>query len=259
MITLNHSFEVDADVETTWNFLQDLTKVARCMPGARLEASDDGEYVGGLSARIGPISAKYDGTASFLEIDEVAHRAVIEAKGREAKGSGSASATITPVLAASGTGTKVDVTTEVNVSGRAAQFGRSLLAEVSNTMFEQFAARLQTAITSGGETAGPSDPASSAGPTDAGAARSSREPVASVPTPDPGDGSLDVVSTIVLPLVKRYAAPVAAVVAAVGATAFFSRRRATPGRRRLPDARPIYVVVGAEALASLTAGDPSRN
>jgi carbon monoxide dehydrogenase subunit G len=109
MITLKHSFDVEADVSTTWEFLQDLTKVAACMPGAHLAAAEGGEYVGGLSARIGPISAKYNGTATFLEVDEVGHRAVIEAKGREAKGSGSASATITPVLSATTSGTTVDV------------------------------------------------------------------------------------------------------------------------------------------------------
>jgi carbon monoxide dehydrogenase subunit G len=256
MITLKHSFDVEADVSTTWEFLQDLTKVAACMPGAHLAAAEGGEYVGGLSARIGPISAKYNGTAPFLEVDEVGHRAVIEAKGREAKGSGSASATITPVLSATTSGTTVDVTTEVNVSGRAAQFGRSLLAEVSNTMFEQFAARLQRAIASGGD-----EPVASAQAPETGAAGApenvaAHRSSAATPSPAPDDGSLDVVSTIVLPLVKRYAAPIAAVVAALGATAYLSRRRATTDRRPATDARPIYVVVGAEALASLTGGGP---
>lgn len=179
---LDNSFRVDLPVEAAWSLLTDLPRIAPCLPGAHLDDVVDGEYRGGLSTKIGPITARYTGTARFLELDDVGHRAVIEARGREQKGSGAASATIVTVLRPDGQGTAVDVSTELSISGRAAQFGRSLLGEVSETMLAEFTRRLEKTISS---------PAS----------RTAESPAAQE------ESQLDVVSTIALPMLRRAAVP----------------------------------------------------
>lgn len=211
MIELNHQFTVPLPVDEAWRILTDLPTVARCLPGARLETAEGGEYRGGLSAKIGPITARYRGSASFREHDEISHRAVVEARGREEKGSGSASALITMVAKPDGGSTVVGLTTEMDISGRAAQFGRSLLAEVSSTLTEQFAGNLAELISSGDTvpSASPSstatDGASAQHGSTAGAGRtatlnaSDRAPSSS--------NDLDVVRTLIVPMLKKAAVP----------------------------------------------------
>lgn len=198
---LDNTFEVPLPLRDTWELLQDLPRIAPCLPGAHLDDVVDGEYRGGLSTKIGPINARYTGKARFLERDEVDHRAVIEAKGREERGSGTAAATITATLHPAGSGTRVDISTDMAISGRAAQFGRSLVAEVSSTLINEFARRLESMI----------------GDADAG-------PAGSATPPAGDDNSLDVARTVVVPLLRRAAAPVAAGVLAGLAGWWFGRR-----------------------------------
>lgn len=182
---LDNSFRVELPVDQAWNLLTDLPRIAPCLPGAHLDDVVDGEYRGGLSTKIGPINARYTGTARFLELDDVGRRAVIEARGREQKGSGAASATIVAVLRPDERGTAVDVSTELSVSGRAAQFGRSLLAEVSETMLAEFTRRLAESISSPGRV----QPGTAE-------SRIAHE-----------ENQLDVFSTVALPLLRRASVP----------------------------------------------------
>lgn len=215
VIALNQKFRVELPVDEAWALMTDLPKVARCMPGANLDDVSDGEYRGGLATRIGPISARYRGSAVFRERDDVAHRAIIEARGREEKGSGSASAVITVELTPEAGGTLVAVATELAISGRAAQFGRSLLEEVSNSLLDQFVRQLEVMVR---------------------AERSGEEPE-SMPSPgapaqqaDQQPPSLDVLTTIGLPLLRRAAAPmVAALVAGTVGVLLGRRGRARGG------------------------------
>ncbi|MBM9462837.1 SRPBCC family protein [Aeromicrobium sp. YIM 150415] len=225
MIELKHQFRVDLPVEQTWALLTDLPRVATCLPGAALDDVVDGEYRGGLSTRIGPISAKYQGTASFRERDDVAHRAVIDARGREQKGSGSANALITAELKPVEGGTLVDVTTELNVSGRAAQFGRSLLAEVSNTMVDEFVRRLEVMIGGGDDSPPVSGPEPSAGDTGSGVTGSAAL----------AQDDLDVVRTIVLPMLRKgLPAIAAALIAGLIGMVVGRRQRRVAGPGRIP-------------------------
>lgn len=222
MINLHNEFRVALPVEETWKLLTDLPKVASCLPGAHLDEVTDGEYRGGLSTKIGPISAKYQGVATFREHDEVSHRAVIDARGREAKGSGSASALVTAVLNPDADGTLVDVSTELAISGRAAQFGRSLLAEVSNTMVDEFVRRLEAMIVN--------DAGQPAGSPAAAPSVQAAAPVAVTPSAAATEDSLDVVSTLVLPMLRKGAAPLTAAVVALVLGILLGRR----GRGRAP-------------------------
>jgi len=210
-VKLENTFRVDLPVDDAWALLTDLRRIAPCLPGAHLDGLTDGEYHGALAVKIGPISARYTGLARFLERDDVDHRAVIEARGREQRGNGAASATIVTNLEPEGDRTRVSVSTELSVSGRAAQFGRSLLAEVSESMLSEFASRLESTVHGDGASAGSArdDAARSGASTDAR-----------------HDGnSLDLLGAVAMPLLRRAALPAACAVLAGLAGWLVGRRR----------------------------------
>jgi carbon monoxide dehydrogenase subunit G len=143
---LEHEFHVDADGDVAWRVLLDIERIAPCMPGAQLQEVDGDEYRGIVKVKVGPITAQYKGTARVAEADEASHRLVLRAEGRDTRGQGNASATITALLAADGSGTRVSVDTDLNVTGKVAQFGRGVMADVSQKLLGQFVDCLQTTI-----------------------------------------------------------------------------------------------------------------
>jgi uncharacterized protein len=148
-MNLDHEFTVPAPIDEAWKVLLDVERVAPCMPGATLLSVDGDDFTGTVKVKVGPIQVTYKGKATFVERDETAHRAVIEASGKEARGSGTAAATINAVLADAGGGTtKVTVGTDLNVTGRPAQFGRGVMEEVGAKLVGQFADRLAAELAS---------------------------------------------------------------------------------------------------------------
>ncbi|HXY42593.1 MAG TPA: SRPBCC family protein [Acidimicrobiales bacterium] len=145
---LTNEFEVAVPVAEAWAVLTDVERIAPCLPGAELKEIEGDEYRGVVKVKVGPITASYRGAAHFKEKDEKAHRAVLEAEGRETRGQGNASATITATLAPSGVGTKVQVSTELSITGKVAQFGRGVLADVSAKLLDQFVHNLETMVLS---------------------------------------------------------------------------------------------------------------
>ncbi|QYN23873.1 SRPBCC family protein [Amycolatopsis sp. DSM 110486] len=145
---LSNTFTVDLPVDAAWRVLTDLERVAPCMPGAALLGVEDGVYRGAVKIKVGPVSAKYQGTARFVERDDGAHRAVLRAEGKDAGGQGNAAATVTATLTAQGSGTKVDVRTDLALSGRVAQFGRGVIADVTGKLLGQFVQRLEAEVAS---------------------------------------------------------------------------------------------------------------
>jgi carbon monoxide dehydrogenase subunit G len=137
---LDHGFTVPVPVDDAWRVLLDLPRVAPCLPGAALREYDGDTFTGTVKVKVGPIGLEYNGTGRFVERDEAAHRAVIEASGRDVRSPGTARATVTATLAPDGTaGTRVEVATELTVTGRPAQFGRSILHDVGGRLVTQFA------------------------------------------------------------------------------------------------------------------------
>ena len=136
---LQHSFSVPVDVDQAWAVLVDIEQVAPCMPGAALDTVDGDEFSGSVKVRLGPIGLTYKGKARFVEKDEVAHRAVIDAQGKDARGNGTASATVTATLHPQDDGTRVEVNTDLAITGKPAQFGRGVMADVGNKLIGQFA------------------------------------------------------------------------------------------------------------------------
>ncbi|MEY2569152.1 MAG: uncharacterized protein QOE35_3681 [Actinomycetota bacterium] len=143
---LSNEFRVPVPVDQAWAVLTDLERIAPCMPGAQLQEVDGDEYRGIVKVKVGPITAQYKGKAKFVEQDTAGKRAVLLAEGRETRGQGNATATITATLEPDGDGTHVLVVTDLAVTGRVAQFGRGVLADVSGKLLDQFVACLESDV-----------------------------------------------------------------------------------------------------------------
>lgn len=145
---LSNEFAVTAPIAATWAILTDLERIAPCLPGAQLDEVEGDEYRGTVKVKVGPITSQYKGTATFVSLDEVNHKAVLRATGRDTRGQGNATATVTASLSEEGDKTKVSVVTELDITGKVAQFGRGMLADISTKLLGQFAERLENDVVS---------------------------------------------------------------------------------------------------------------
>ena len=152
---LENSFTVPVAVEQAWQVLQDVERIAPCMPGATLDAVDGDSFTGRVKVKVGPIMLTYAGKATFADKDEAAHAMTIEASGKETRGSGTAKATVHASMQADGDSTKVLLVTELAVTGKPAQFGRGVMADVSGKLIDQFAKCLGEEVQSGSSSATP--------------------------------------------------------------------------------------------------------
>ena len=221
-IELDNSFTVPVPPEKAWDVLLDVERIAPCMPGASVTSiSDDGnEIEGQVKVKLGPLSLTYKGTAKFTEKDQENLTIAIEATGKETRGAGTASANVQAVLKAADAGsTLVSIHTSLNVTGRPAQFGRSLLPEVSGKLIAQFASNLEALI--GSDTAPAAAEETAAPESDGTVADSSGEavptPAAAAPAAAPvmkQEESLNAFKFVVVPILKRVI-PVAAAGAAI--------------------------------------------
>ncbi len=146
---IQNSFEIPLPPDKAWDVLMDIPKIAPCMPGADLTGSTpDGGYQGLVSVKLGPVALSFNGTAHFAERDDAEKRAVVSAQGADRKGRGNASAVVEFRLSSSGAGSRVDIRTEMNLSGLVAQYGRGagLIQAVAEQLVSQFAKNLRTMI-----------------------------------------------------------------------------------------------------------------
>jgi uncharacterized protein len=152
-VNIRDEFRVDAPIEDAWTVLLDVERIAPCMPGAELTAVDGDEYKGIVKIKVGPITAQYQGVARILEADEATRTIVIKAEGRDTRGQGNASATVTATMRPDGDATVVAIDTDLNVSGKVAQFGRGVMADVSSKLLAQFAGCLHDKVLGAAEVA----------------------------------------------------------------------------------------------------------
>ncbi|MFI5045592.1 MAG: SRPBCC family protein [Acidimicrobiia bacterium] len=206
---IEDQFRVPVPVEQAWAVLLDVERIAPCMPGAQLQEIEGDEFRGIVKVKVGPITAQYKGAARITEADEAARRVVIVAEGRDTRGQGNASATVTATLAPDGDGTVVSIDTDLNVTGKVAQFGRGVMADVSSKLLAQFAESLQTTVLSGEATA------ESIATTEAGRAATGTD-AGSAPTGEPADG------------IRRIDAPEAEPVDLLGASSDAVMKRVVP-------------------------------
>ena len=168
--------------EQAWPILLDLERIAPCLPGAAITGRDGDVYQGKSKIKVGPITAEYKGVAEFVEVDEAGRRAVIRASGRDSRGQGNVSATVQARLVPDPVGSKVLVETELDITGKVAQFGRGVINDAATVILETFAERLGAVMTAGTDQ-GAAAPAATAAPGAADPAVVPAAVVASQPVP----------------------------------------------------------------------------
>jgi uncharacterized protein len=152
---IENEFEVAAPLEAVWKHMQDIPRIAPCLPGAELTDVDGDTYKGRVTTKMGPVKLQFAGTAKIVERDESAKRIVMDASGSEEKGKGQATMKVTSTMASAGSGTRVKVAQDLNLSGAAAQFGRGMVEDVTSVLMKSFAKCIADDIgaSSRGETA----------------------------------------------------------------------------------------------------------
>jgi carbon monoxide dehydrogenase subunit G len=192
-VDLNHSFTVPASVADTWQTFEDIESVAGCFPGATVTEVDGNDFKGTCKVKLGPIALVYAGSGTFLEKDEAARTFVIEAKGKDKRGNGTAGAKVTATFAEEAPeSTRVDVATDLAITGKPAQFGRGVIEDISNKLLQQFVTCLQDKVGAAPEPAPASaeEAPAAAGATEAALASGGDEAAGAVPVtgsaPQPG-------------------------------------------------------------------------
>jgi carbon monoxide dehydrogenase subunit G len=215
---LTNDFRVAIPPGTAWGVLTDVERIAPCMPGAQLQEVEGDEYRGVVKVKVGPITAQYKGAATFVERDEANLKLVLRAEGRDTRGQGNANATITATLTPDGDGTRVSVVTDLQVTGKVAQFGRGVMADVSSKLLGQFVDCLETTVLAGG--------APEAAPATEKPAEKPVEKPASAPRKidSPEAKPVDLLDTAGASVAKR-AAPVLAVIAVLWLLRVLLKRR----------------------------------
>jgi uncharacterized protein len=204
---LKDTFTVDVPPERLWEVLTDVERIAPCVPGFELEEVDEPDYRGRMKIKVGAIQMSYDATITFAERDDAARRAVLKVKGKERRGPGAVDATTTASLSGENGKTTAEMVTEVQVTGRIAQFGRGIISDVSSRLTEKFVDNLEQQVL-----APPQAAVSEPQPSDA--AVNAEEPAAAAaPPPQPAESEpLDLAAVGAVPVLKRLG-PVLGIVA----------------------------------------------
>ncbi len=226
---LRHEFTVPAGLEETWAAFNDIESVALCFPGAAVTSVEGESFQGTVKVKLGPIALVYNGTGTFVEKDQAAGRMVIDAKGKDKRGNGTAGAHVTATMTSQGTATHVEVLSDVNITGKPAQFGRGVMQDVSDKLLGQFVGCLeqklgappepesepdvaeagaQTTAQTSGQTTAEATGAADAATSRAKAAQESAPPSSAATRPQPvtggGDDALDLGATVLPVLARAY-------------------------------------------------------
>ena len=220
---LKHTFTVPASVAETWAAFEDIESVAGCFPGATVTEVSGDDFKGSCKVKLGPIALVYAGTGTFVEKDEAAGRFVVDAKGKDKRGNGTAGAKVTASFTDEGSKTRVDVTTDLSITGKPAQFGRGVMQDVSDKLLQQFVDCLQGKV--GNDTAAEEPAAATPAPASTSAPASEPAPAPAAapvrpapqrPAPQPDqDDALDLGATVLPVLAKAYWKQALAVVLAL--------------------------------------------
>jgi carbon monoxide dehydrogenase subunit G len=237
-VDLSHSFTVPASVDDAWATFMDLEQVGACFPGATVTSATEDGFEGTVKVKLGPIALVYAGSGTFSERDDTAHRAVIEAKGKDKRGNGTAGATVTIELSDTGDGsTRAEVQTDLAVTGKPAQFGRGVMQDVSDKLLQQFvdciegrftepAAPPAPAAAPAGHESAPPTAALSAAPAPASLPEQASHPGGTRPAPAAErDDAIDLGSTVLPVVLRSYGKQLACAALALLAILGLARRR----------------------------------
>ena len=193
---LSNEIDVNVPIQEVWKAFNTPEKIAPCLPGAELQEVDGDNFNGLVKIKVGPITAQYKGTATYLDKDESSQKVVIKGDGRDTRGAGNASATITAILTeVSSNTTNVNVHTELTITGKVAQFGRGAISDVSGKLMTQFAKNLEQLLETPSEE--PNDPSE----------KNTESPKT--------ETELNLLSVVAIPVLKRYGIPLAALAVGV--------------------------------------------
>jgi carbon monoxide dehydrogenase subunit G len=226
-VELNHRFTVPTGVEETWAHFNDIASVAECFPGAQVTEADESSFSGSVKVKLGPIALQYNGSGTFVEKDEDAHRFVVDAKGKDKRGNGTAGAKVTVSMSDAGGSTDVSVETDLAITGKPAQFGRGVMQDVSDKLLGQFVACLEQRLAAP-EPAPEPPPAPESEPQAGAAAASAPAPPPAAPPPPrpaPEPEALDLGSAVLPVLLKSYWKQAAAAVVVLAVLRRLLRRR----------------------------------
>ncbi|MFJ9393123.1 SRPBCC family protein [Nocardioides sp. NPDC101246] len=214
---LTHEFTVPTSVEETWDSFLDIGSLAECFPGAQVTSAEGDTFTGTVKVKLGPIAMVYAGSGTFVEKDEAARRLVVEAKGRDKRGNGTAGANATLTMAPEGTGTKVEIVTDLAVTGKPAQFGRGVMQDVSDKLLGQFVACLESKSAPAEEPPAAEEPSGEASPepSEAVTPAGSPAPRAEAPKGAQQPEAIDLGATVVPVLIKNYGKKIAIGVAVI--------------------------------------------
>ncbi len=189
---LNNEIEIHAPLQEVWEAMNTPERIAPCLPGAELQEVEGDNFNGVVKIKVGPITAQYKGTAAYVEKDADARKVIIKGDGRDTRGAGNASALITAELTEiSSVTTKVNVKTELTITGKVAQFGRGAISDVSSKLMTQFARNLEELL---------------------GSANANQESdKADKPQEQSKETELNLLSVVAVPVLKRFAIPIAGV------------------------------------------------
>lgn len=208
---LSHRFTVPVGVEETWTHFNDIASVAECFPGAQVTEADEESFSGSVKVKLGPIALQYNGSGTFVEKDAVAHRFVVDAKGKDKRGNGTAGAKVTVSMTGSDSSTDVAVETDLAITGKPAQFGRGVMQDVSDKLLGQFVSCLEQRLAAPAPEPEPEpEPATDAAPgADDGTAPTARAAAppprpAPPPPPPPPAEALDLGSAVLPVLARSY-------------------------------------------------------
>ena len=191
---LNNEIDVNAPIQEVWEAFNTPERIAPCLPGAELQEVDGNNFNGLVKIKVGPITAQYKGTASYLEKDEDAQKVVIKGDGRDTRGAGNASATITAQLSEiSPDVTNVNVRTDLTITGKVAQFGRGAISDVSGKLMTQFAQNLEQLLEPSAKTE-----------------KETAETDTNSNENETTDNELNLLSVVAIPVLKRFGIPIAA-------------------------------------------------
>jgi carbon monoxide dehydrogenase subunit G len=219
-VELNHRFTVPIGVEETWAHFNDIASVAECFPGAQVTEADESSFAGSVKVKLGPIALQYNGSGTFVEKDEAAHRFVVDAKGKDKRGNGTAGAKVTVTMTdAAGGATDVSVETDLAITGKPAQFGRGVMQDVSDKLLGQFVACLEQRLAAPEPEPEPAAPEASVAAPPPGAHAAAPPPpptpLRPPPPPPPPTEALDLGSAVLPILARTYWKPALAAVVAL--------------------------------------------